>query len=413
MKLHLFAFLFLLPLLAVAIPVDRVQNVHVADRSRFVTDQTGTLRPETVAWADSILADIWRQTGAEPVAVFVDSTDGDDIDDYATELFTRWGIGKKDRDNGLLVLVAVGDRRAAIRTGYGTEGVLPDVVCTRIIRHKMIPHFKQGDYDGGLIAALQTIRSAMTSDDARAELASDMANDAGAGGSGAVDMWKFYLDGAMIGGGVLLLLVMFTWLANRRKGTPQLYQSLARWKLPMLMFTALTLGMALPALLVLLWAMHHTRHHKRLCPNCSHKMHCLSEAEEDPYLTPVQEAEENLKSIDYDVWLCDNCGERDIIPYVNPRSTYTVCPNCGARAEQLVADRVIKQPTHLRQGLGEKQYVCRNCGHMRRMPYEIAKLAAAPIIIGGGGFGSGGGGGFSGGSFGGGMTGGGGGSGSW
>ena len=100
---------------------------------------------------------------------------------------------------------------------------------------------------------------------------------------------------------------------------------------------------------------------------------------------------------------------------MNPRSTYRECPSCGAHAEALVADRVLRQPTERSTGLGERRYFCHNCHKTHSIPYTIPKVVAPPIIIGGGGghgFG-GGGGGFSGGSFGGGMTGGGGGSGSW
>lgn len=399
-----------------AVSVDRIENVHVADRTRFVTDQAGVLSPGAIAQADSILADIWRQTGAEPVAVFVDSTDGDDIDDYTTRLFEAWKIGKKDRDNGLLLLVSVGDRRAVIRTGYGVEGILPDVACTRLIRREMSPRFKQGDYDGGLLATLEAVREVMTSEDARDELASEIANDAGARGADDSDsFWHTYLILSALCGGILLMIVVFKSVKARKADTASAYKSLSEWKLPVLMASAATLGMALPALLILLWRMHATRFHKRLCPNCSTAMKRIDQADEAPYLTPGQDVEEQLKSVDYDVWVCPNCNERDIIPYVNPRSTYRECPDCGVRAEALVADRVLRRPTELSTGLGQRQYYCHNCHKTHNTPYTIPKVVAPPIFIGGGGgrgFG-GGGGGFSGGSFGGGMTGGGGGSGSW
>lgn len=68
---------------------------------------------------------MWRQSSAEPVVVIVPDLSGADVDDYATELFSLWGIGKKDKDNGVLVLISINDRRAAIRTGYGAEGCFP------------------------------------------------------------------------------------------------------------------------------------------------------------------------------------------------------------------------------------------------------------------------------------------------
>ena len=417
MKRILLLLPFLLPILASAIPVSKVDNVHVKDRTRYVSDMAGVMSREAVTQADSILARVWRSSTAEPVVVIVPDLDGEDINDYATELFSQWGIGKKDRDNGVLVLVSVNDRRAAIRTGYGAEGVLPDALCWGIIRNDMTPRFRHGDYDGGILASLMTIDKAMTDPAARDELMSAYANDAGAGrgdGASGDGFWSMYLLFAIIGGVVMLAAAVGAWLSGRGKDTETAYSKLANLRLPAVMAAFLTLGSALPALLLVLFLMRRARLKKRLCPNCSHRMERLDEDTDNRYLTPAQDAEEHLDSVDYDVWLCPNCGETDIIPYVNPRSNYTVCERCGAKAKALVDDRVTYQPTTAREGEGVRHYVCRHCGNDDYRRYRIPRKAVTPpIIIPGGGRGFGGGGGFSGGSFGGGMTGGGGASGGW
>ena len=158
--------LFLVCLPAAALTTKDIDNVHVADRTRYVSDMAGAMSAPARARADSLLQSIWRQTSAEPVVVIVPSLDGEDIDDFATRLFSDWRIGKNDRDSGVLMLISIGDRQAVIRTGYGAEGVLPDVVCARIIRNEMRPRFREGDYDGGILASLQTMQAAMTSDEA-------------------------------------------------------------------------------------------------------------------------------------------------------------------------------------------------------------------------------------------------------
>lgn len=107
------------------------------------------------------------------MAVIVDDIDpGTDIDTYATELFTRWGIGKSDKDNGILLLVAKDRRKAVIRTGYGAEGVMPDIISGRILYDTMFPLFKAGDYEGGLIAGTEQIYNVVTDPAAREELMS-------------------------------------------------------------------------------------------------------------------------------------------------------------------------------------------------------------------------------------------------
>ena len=417
MKKILFLLSILLPLAAAAMAVRDVRNVHVEDRTRYVSDMAGVMSREAVAQADSLLAGVWRQSSAEPVVVIVPDLDGEDINDYATELFTSWGIGKKDRDNGVLVLVSVDDRKAAIRTGYGAEGVLPDALCWGIIRNDMTPRFREGDYDGGILASLMTIDKAMTQPEARDELMSRYANDADArrrGGDGG-SLWGAYALFAILGGIAMLAAAIIAWLSGRGKDTETAYGKLSRLRLPALMAAFLTLGAGVPALLLILFLMRRARLRKRPCPNCGHRMERLDEETDNRYLTPAQDTEEHLQSVDYDVWLCPNCGETDIIPYVNPHSNYTVCERCGAKAKALVDDRILYQPTARQEGQGVRHYKCRHCGNDDFDRYRIPrKEVVTPVIIpGGGGRGFGGGGGFSGGSFGGGMTRGGGASGRW
>ena len=399
---------------AMALDVKDVENVHVGNRTRYVSDMAGAMSAGARAQADSLLAGMWRVSSAEPVVVILPSLDGEDINDFATRLFTEWGIGKKDKDNGVLMLVSVGDRQAVIRTGYGAEGVLPDVIASNIIRHDMAPHFREGDYDGGVLAALRTMGRSLTSDEARDELMSAYGNDAGAG-SGDDDFFRIYLVFCGCVGAGVLLVVVLSYFSQRHKPTAEAYAQLQRIKLPALVATVLCLGFPLAGYLLLILLMRHVRLHKRLCPNCGARMQRVDEDNDNNYLTPSQDAEERLDSVDYDVWLCQECGETDIIPYVNPSKNYTVCPNCHARACTLVNRRTLVQPTTRHEGHGVEEYMCLNCRNRWQRPYTIAKVAAPPVvIIGGGGHGGGfGGGGFSGGSFGGGMTGGGGASGGW
>lgn len=405
--------LFLVCLPAAALTTKDIDNVHVADRTRFVSDMAGAMSASARSRADSLLQSIWRQTSAEPIVVIVPSLDGEDIDDFATRLFSDWGIGKDDRDNGVLMLISIGDRKAVIRTGYGTEGILPDVVCGRIIRNEMAPRFREDDYAGGILASLQTMQAAMTSDEARAELMSDKANDAAADDFDADKAFDIYWKICMALGILGLLAVIIAYFGVRKLPTSRAYATFENTRLGLLVASFLSLGCLFPAYFLMLAFQRHIRLHKRLCPHCNTRMLRVDEDNDNAYLTASQDAEERLDSVDYDVWLCPDCGETDIIPYVNPKKNYTECPSCHARACTLVNRRTIVAPTTRREGRGIEEYVCLNCRRRYEKPYTIAKEVEAPIIIGGGGFGSGGGGGFSGGSFGGGMTGGGGASGGW
>lgn len=115
--------------------------------------------------------------------------------------------------------------------------------------------------------------------------------------------------------------------------------------------------------------------------------------------------------IDYDVWLCDNCGTTEIYAYPNKESHYTECPRCHAHTYSLESDRVLSPATPFQSGFGEKRYRCRHCHFENVVPYTLPIIIVP--IVGGRGRGGGFGGGNFGGGFGGGLSGGGGSTSGW
>lgn len=116
-----------------------------------VNDYAGVLDPsERQALADEIRA-LDRDTSAEVALVTVAALDGLSVEEYAERLFNTWGIGKAATDNGVLVLVAVNDRRMRIEVGYGLEGVLPDGLTGAIIRETFLPAFRDGHMRQGIV----------------------------------------------------------------------------------------------------------------------------------------------------------------------------------------------------------------------------------------------------------------------
>lgn len=393
--------------------VKEIPNVHIENRTRYVSNPDAILSPDAQTLADSIISSIWSKTSSEVVAVIVNEIEPADIDAFATDLFTDWGIGKKDNDNGLLLLVAKDMRRAVIRTGYGMEGVIPDIIAGRIIRDNMIPHFRNGDYDRGTLEALVSLEKIITTPGATEELMSKYGNDAGARSSNDPDLFKSYLIFALVLSLFTGIYMVMTLWQTRKLDRFERYMRLDKLTSPLLLASFLGLGIPVIFYLTHRFILKRLRNKPRICPNCEHKMEKLDENRDNDYLTPAQDMEERINSIDYDVWLCPQCGETDILPYVIKSSAYTVCNCCGARACSLRSDRIIRNATHLREGQGVKEYICSNCKNISHITYVLPKLAA-PVVIVGGGSGRGfGGGGFSGGSFGGGFTGGGGASGGW
>lgn len=397
--------------------IDEIPNVHIADSTRFVSDPDGYLSHEAIVRADAIIKDIWDKTTAEFVAIVVKDLSGEDIDSYAHRLSEKWGIGKSDKDNGLLLLISIDDRMAGIYTGYGVEGVITDVRAANVRRDYLNPSMKVGDYDAGVVNTLAEIHRIMTAPEAAEELRSGIPNNAAAGDDGE-DLKEFFISFSLIGlvaTIVMLFVIVQSYRSTSKENRHERYYKLQKINLPILIFTVGFIGIPIIAYLLLQYLKRRVRMAKIKCPNCQHEMQLIDEVHDNVYLTPAQDREEQLNSVDYDVWACNQCGNTEIYPYVNQNSPLTECPVCGAKTESLVANNMVRKPTTQSEGLGEKTYCCKNCQNRRKVPYTIAKLATPPVVIipgGGGGFGSGGGG-FGGGSFGGGSFGGGGSSGGW
>lgn len=127
----------------------------------YVNDYTNTLSKEQILSLEEKISNFEKQTSAEIVVVIMPSLDGDVIENVAQDIFTKWGLGKKDKNNGVLLLVAMNDRMARIHTGYGVEGDLPDLATSYIQTEVMIPAFKAGDYYTGINGALDKIIEAL------------------------------------------------------------------------------------------------------------------------------------------------------------------------------------------------------------------------------------------------------------
>jgi len=123
----------------------------------FVNDFAGVLNQGARQQLEGRLQAYARETTTEIAIAILPSLAGRTIEETSVRLFEQWRIGKRDKNNGILIVVAVSDRRVRIEVGYGLEGKIPDAQAGRIIRDIITPRFRQGDYAGGLTAAVDEL----------------------------------------------------------------------------------------------------------------------------------------------------------------------------------------------------------------------------------------------------------------
>ncbi len=133
-----------------------------------VVDDAHLLQPAQIAALDAKLAGLEAQSQRQVVVATVPSLGGDDIDDYANKLFRAWGIGNKQRNDGLLLVIAPTEHKVRIEVGYGLEGIVTDAISSLVIRDDLAPKFKAGDFNGGINAAVDALIAQLRLPDAEA-----------------------------------------------------------------------------------------------------------------------------------------------------------------------------------------------------------------------------------------------------
>jgi uncharacterized protein len=136
----------------------------------YVNDFAQLFSPTFRSELETDLQNFEKETTAEIAITTIGSLEGNTIENYAVSLFEQWQIGKKEKDNGILVLIAKEERKIRIEVGYGLEPVVTDGRAGRIIREQITPAFREGNYDQGVAEAVVLLEQYIRSDEAPSAL---------------------------------------------------------------------------------------------------------------------------------------------------------------------------------------------------------------------------------------------------
>ncbi len=195
-----------------------------------VVDDANLLSPQAESKLTDELATLEAQTGHQLVVATVPTLQGYEIEDYGYQLLRTWGIGRKDEDDGIILLVAPKERKVRIEVGYGLEPVMTDALSSLIIQRAILPAFKAGDYEKGVVAGTEAIarQIGLPPDEAKAAVqqaaATQASDSSGGGGFGVPIIFVIFIVVWVLSG------VLHLFGGRRRYGGGALW-----WLLPLIL----------------------------------------------------------------------------------------------------------------------------------------------------------------------------------
>lgn len=312
----------------------------------WAVDLTGTLPAETLAELNRLGEEVKAQTGAEIAVVVIGTTEGVDPRQFAVQLLNTWGIGERDRNNGLLVFAALDDRAAEIVLGDGLSEDAGARASEEVMQGVMVPRFREGDPAGavlqGAVACAQRILGAVPT------VGAEAAGGAGELSSPKPDSVKNLSAGELSPG-------------KREPQAPPApeWRPAPRqrdWRFEITLFSLIFLCLATLIGMILL------KHWPRRCPHCKADMRLLKEKDDDSHLTEPQKVEEKIGSVDYLVWVCESCGQIRKRAAFSFLTRYAKCPRCQARTLGSTST-VLRHADYDRGGLIRTDYACESCAY--------------------------------------------------
>jgi uncharacterized protein len=344
--------LLLLTALVSAVDLDRV----AAPAGSPVLDLANVLDPGALARCRSAC----RTAGGDLRVLIVPDCGGQPPREAGLRLFNRWGIGDRRRNDGILLLVAMAERRCEFLLGTGLDDDARVQHSQAIIDRDILPRFRTGDAPGGVVAGIESAArelfpgavppTVLSAEDPAQPSPAESPPVAATAPAGRPDPGN---DALVL---ALVLIGGFTVLAGAIGG--------------------------------LVWCLSSPR----LCPRCRVPMVTLDEVQDDAHLNPAQRQEERIGSVDYVVWACPSCPQVDIVRHGAWFTRYHTCPACGART---ASDRttVVAPASECSSGLERIDTRCVHCGHQESRNRTLPRIEPHQHHSFGGGGGSSGGGG--------------------
>lgn len=369
----------------------------------YVSDRHNLLAADTRAELDRLAAALDRSDRGQLGVAVIRTTGGREHRRFATELFNRWGVGDRRRNDGLLILLAMDDRAAEIILGDGIDNPANRAHAERVMQQQMVPRFREGNYDQAMVSGASGMLTAAYALDLSRPAELPAATDLPAAFAGFAEAPMPADRTAAEAAGDPAAIAQATFETDRTPAAaPQPVRAPVAAAEPKQAQefnseTAVGLGILGTLAAGALWLLNKfirmlwwfTGLGRRKCKRCNVQMTQLDESTDDLHLSSAEQAEEKLRSVDHRVFLCPACGQIDKVSRRAWFTRYSDCAACKSRALSSVS-KTLSAATRYSTGLAEVTSTCQHCGDVR-VDRRVLPVLPPPSSSSssGGGFGGG------------------------
>jgi len=338
----------------------------------YISDPADILSDAEEQVINKTIADLEDSTSVQMAVVMLPSIGDEDPKLFTSDLMNKWGVGQKGKDNGLLILTVMDQRRTEFETGYGLEYIITDAQCYEVGMQKLVPYFKDEEYGKGILAAVTAFSDIIKSydpNDASVDPLVSFEREYGIPGW-ALTAFIIYILCCIFCGIIFNRLI-----AKSLKDKEDFYDKyMDLRKLKQYLWLVL---FPIPYFFVLQRVkrkMKELRYAPRYSKHNHKPMTLASEEEEDQYLSQGQITEEAIGAADYDVWVTDNADDILILRYDIYFDMYDYCPSCTYEAYYKSRSYTAVHATQYSSGTDVKEYSCKNCHFFYKETYVIPRI---------------------------------------
>lgn len=310
------------------------------ESNEWVVDLTNSISDESIKHINLVCEEVYGRIKREMTVVVIPTTGGENHVEYGTRLFNSWQVGKTSvlgtgimGDDGILLLAAIEDRRAALILGSSIDDPEKTRLAGQIIDDVVVPNFKRGDGNSALYEGIRACATRILS-------VADLDQPA-----------------------TLPSVSGIEYVHRDRKHKQRGPITFLPWILG---------GSAVGGIGLLIGGRYYMRYRTRHCQNCSQEMVRLQEDQDDQFLNDPEQIEEHIGSVDYDVWACLNCEEVLKLRYGKLFTRYSKCPKCWYITVHKIEDILVR--ANYDHG-GQVRVIedCRSCDFSRRYTYNTPR----------------------------------------